>query len=251
MPLCTSEKANNSLNVCNSFECDGGDTTFIKNSFGLTSLNNKIPMPEVRLLEQDFSLNKVLQPREARKLHELQLLDAATEALEVNEWDVMEVKGHRVSSMERRMPKEGYTRTKHVRFLCKFRNGQENWAQADAVRLQDPIPAIQYIKREGLVAKANFVWAQAFLKDGDRLAKMVNAFKVKVDRSPKFKFGIRVPRNPRHAMELDLMNGTNAWKEAMGIELGQINKYETFSVLENHESCLILTRKYLTTWYLM
>jgi hypothetical protein len=62
---------------------------------------------------------------------------------------------------------------------------------------------------------------------------MVNAFKAKVDRGPKFKFGIQVPRNPHHAMELDiLMNGTNAWKEAMGIELGQINKYETFRVFE-------------------
>jgi hypothetical protein len=28
------------------------------------------------------------------------------------------------------------------------------------------------------------------------------------------------------------MNGTNAWKEVMGIELGQINKYKTFPVLE-------------------
>jgi hypothetical protein len=63
----------------------------------------------VRSLEQDFSINKILQPREARKLHELQLLDSATKALEVSKWDVMEVKGHRVSSMEWRVPKEGYT----------------------------------------------------------------------------------------------------------------------------------------------
>jgi hypothetical protein len=108
--------------------------------------------------------------------------------------------GHQVSFIERRVPKEGYTRAKHVRFLCKFRNGQENWAQADAEMPQDPIPTIQYIEREGLVAKANFVWAQSFLKDGERLAKMVNAFKAKVDRSPKFKFGIQVPRNLQHTM---------------------------------------------------
>ncbi len=213
----------------------GGETTFIENSPGLTSLNAKLRMPEVKSLEQDFSFNTILQPREARKLHELQLLDAATEALEVSEWDILEVKGHRVSSSERRIPKEGYTREKHIRFLCKFRNGQENWAQADAVRLQDPIPAIQYIKREGLAAKTNFQWAQSFLNDGNRLARMVNAFKAKVDRGPKIKFGIEVPRSPRHAMELDTMNGTNVWKESMGKELGQINEYETFRVLEADE----------------
>jgi hypothetical protein len=63
----------------------------------------------------------------------------------------------------------------------------------------------------------------------------VNAFKVKVDRGPKFKFGIQVPQSPHHAMELDKMNSTNAWKEAMGIELGQINKYKTFHILEGGE----------------
>jgi hypothetical protein len=31
------------------------------------------------------------------------------------------------------------------------------------------------------------------------------------------------------------MNGTNAWQEAMGLELGQINEYETFPVLEADE----------------
>jgi hypothetical protein len=103
------------------------------------------------------------------------------------------------------------------------------------VRLQDPIPAIQYLERQGLVSRTNFEWAQSFLKDGSRLARMVHAFKVKVDRGPRFKFGIEVPRYPRHALELDMTNGTNVWKEAMGIELRQINEYETFCILEAGE----------------
>jgi hypothetical protein len=80
-------------------------------------LNAKIEMPEVKALEQDFSFNTILQPREAWKVHELQLLDAATEALEVSKWDILELKGHRVSSTEPRVPKEGYTREKLIRFL--------------------------------------------------------------------------------------------------------------------------------------
>jgi hypothetical protein len=66
-------------------------------------------------------------------------------------------------------------------------------------------------------------------------AKMVNVFEAKVNRRPKFKFGIQVPRNPHHAMELGIMYGTNAWKEVMGIELGQINEFETFRVLEAND----------------
>jgi hypothetical protein len=62
---------------------------------------------------------------------------------------------------------------------------------------------------------------------------MVN--KARVDRGPKFKFGIQVPRNSCHGMELDIMNGMNAWKEVTGIELGQINEYKTFCVLEAND----------------
>jgi hypothetical protein len=147
----------------------------------------------------------------------------------------MEVNNHRVSTSERSLPGGKRTRSKHIRFLCKFRNGQENWAQADAVRLQDPIPAIQYIERAGLTALANFAWVTPFLKDGPRLASMVNAFKAKVAFGPKFKFGLEVPRNPRHALELDVISGNHVWKEAMGIELRQINEYQTFRVLGDGE----------------
>jgi hypothetical protein len=72
-----------------------------------------------------------------------------------------------------------------------------------------------------------FNWAQSWL------AKLVNTFKAKVKRDPKFKFWIQVPCNPHHAMELDIMNRTNALEESMGIELGQINEYKTFHMLED------------------
>jgi hypothetical protein len=35
--------------------------------------------------------------------------------------------------------------------------------------------------------------------------------------------GTEVPRSPQHAIVLDTMNSTNAWKESMEQELGQIN----------------------------
>jgi hypothetical protein len=76
-------------------------------------------------------------------------LDAATKAFKDN-----------VSSTKRQLSKEGYTRSKHVRFLCKFCNGQENWAQADAVRPQAPIPVIQYVDRE-----AHFEYLATYVDD--------------------------------------------------------------------------------------
>jgi hypothetical protein len=81
-----------------------GDTMFAETTSPLTTLHAKADMADVPSLEQDFSFNKILQPREAHRLHELQLLDAATEALEVSEWDVMEVNNHHISTSERSLP---------------------------------------------------------------------------------------------------------------------------------------------------
>jgi hypothetical protein len=65
------------------------------------------------------------------------------------------------------------------------------------------MPAIQYIKRSELTKHMNFAWVQSYLKDAPRLAKFVNAFKARVERGPKYKLGVEVPKSARHAAELD------------------------------------------------
>jgi hypothetical protein len=55
------------------------------------------------------------------------------------------------------------------------------------------------------------------------------------DSHRALKFGVEVPRSPRHATQLDQINGTNAWKEAIGKELLKIDKYETFRVPKDDE----------------
>ena len=46
--------------------------------------------------------------------------------------------------------------------------------------------------------------------------------------APKYKFGVEVPRNPRHAIQLDEQNGDTQWQDSMDKELKQINEYQTF-----------------------
>ena len=41
--------------------------------------------------------------------------------------------------------------------------------------------------------------------------------------SPQYKFGVRVPRTVKEALELDKQNGNNYWLEALQTEIGQIN----------------------------
>ena len=42
---------------------------------------------------------------------------------------------------------------------------------------------------------------------------------------PVYKFGVQIPRNHEHAMELDRINGNTFWRDAEKKELGQIDEY--------------------------
>lgn len=56
---------------------------------------------------------------------------------------------------------------------------------------------------------------------------MVRAFKATV-HGDKFMFGVKIPKNVRHALDLDKANGNNLWKESIEKELEMINKFQTF-----------------------
>ena len=60
---------------------------------------------------------------------------------------------------------------------------------------------------------------------------MARAFSATIHSSLKFKFGVKVPCNIKHAMELDQQNGDIQWQEAIELELKQINEYRTFCSL--------------------
>jgi hypothetical protein len=49
----------------------------------------------------------------------------------------------------------------------------------------------------------DFAWTKEKLESQEMLANMAQAFSTTICSSPKFKFGIKVPCNIKHVMELD------------------------------------------------
>ena len=54
----------------------------------------------------------------------------------------------------------------------------------------------------------------------------------------KFKFGVEIPRSPKHALQLDEEHGNNNWQKSIKKELDEINDYETFRLPEDGESLI-------------
>ena len=45
---------------------------------------------------------------------------------------------------------------------------------------------------------------------------------------PRYKYGVKIPRNLKEALEFDKENGNNKWSEAMKLEIKSINNLECF-----------------------
>ena len=116
-----------------------------------------------------------------------------------------------------------------VNWLCE---DMPTWIRLDALRLQAPFLVIEYASRRKEVREApNFSWTKEKLESQETVANMARAFSAMIRSSPKFKFGVEVPRNIKHAIELDRQNGDIRWQEAIELELKQINEYRTFRSL--------------------
>ena len=97
----------------------------------------------------------------------------------------------------------------------------------DAMRLQDALLVMDYVHMHGLQDRPYFEWTNTYLHDRERMEEMRRTLKAKVQRGPKFKFGVQVPNSPWQAAKLDRENGNILWRESTDKELGQINQYKT------------------------
>ncbi len=50
------------------------------------------------------------------------------------------------------------------------------------------------------------------------------------------KFGVEVPQSTKHALELDVAEGNDLWKQAMDTEINQLHAHNTFIVLEEGQT---------------
>ena len=66
------------------------------------------------------------------------------------------------------------------------------------------------------------------------MASMVHAYKASIN-GIQFMFGIEIPCNVKHALELDKANGNTLWQDSIALELKGMNEYHTFRHLKPGE----------------
>ena len=101
------------------------------------------------------------------------------------------------------------------------------------LRLHYPFKVYDYGKRMGILEHSSYNWIAVFRPSEESYQPLLQAYKAIITNEPQYKFGVRVPRTVKEALELDKQNGNNYWLEALQTEIGQINFYETFQLVED------------------
>jgi hypothetical protein len=108
--------------------------------------------------------------------------------------------------------------------MIKWENGAKPLRKIAAV---DPVICALYAKAHNLLEEPGWKRFKSIAKKEKKLICMVNQAKLRLyNTAPKYKYGLKVPRDYWHALRLDaLHDNTKCWHDAVSTELGQIDDY--------------------------
>ena len=124
-----------------------------------------------------------------------------------------------------------------VFYKVQFQDGDKSWVHMDNLRVDDPHLMIDHAIQHDILDAPGLEWMKTYLAQDDDNYNLVQAFRTakKSGKERKFHFGIEVPQNPKHALELDKLNGNDGWARSIKKELDEINQYNVFRVVPDGE----------------
>ena len=161
------------------------------------------------------------------------LTESLSESINPDGYEVGHIKeicGYRVEA-EKAVPKSnGFITSKNGRQVPKittkgwyikvrWNDDTTTWVPMGLLKNAEPIMLAEYARTMGIQSEPAFLWwTSHVLKKKSRLVSKVKALLHKNN----LKFGIVVPRNIRHALQLDETNGNSHWQDAISKEMSNV-----------------------------
>ena len=107
--------------------------------------------------------------------------------------------------------------------LIEWETGEQTWEPLSNIIASDPYTCTVYAKEHNLLNTPGWKFLKRHARTARRLITTLKKSKYRQARaSRKYKHGWEVPRDYAHALQLDIHNGNNKWKEAIDLEIEQI-----------------------------
>ena len=113
--------------------------------------------------------------------------------------------------------------------LIEWETGEHTWEPLSNIIASDPYTCAIYAKEHDLLNTPGWKLLKRHARTARRLIRTLKKSKYRQAKaSKKYKHGWEVPRDYAHALQLDIQNGNNKWKDAIDLEIEQIKEYQVF-----------------------
>ena len=131
-----------------------------------------------------------------------------------------------------RRARGGRGKTRGWFLQVEWLNGEVTWEPLTALKDSTPYEVAAYAQENDLLNEPAFAhWAKHVLKKRDRYVRIARKRKL----NNRYKYGIEVPRDVAHAIELDRKNGNTLWQDAIAKEMGSLGDHSVFKLLARGE----------------
>jgi hypothetical protein len=113
--------------------------------------------------------------------------------------------------------------------LVEWENGEITTEPLSVIAANDPVTCAAYAREHDLLDVEGWKHFWNLAKHEKHFLRLIKQAKMKsYHRSPKYKFGYRVPKDYEEALKLDELNQNTKWKDATITKMSQLKEYECF-----------------------
>ena len=180
------------------------------------------------VVKQMEPLNTAPRMEEIRAYH--LNLDRINQLLDPDEederWRVQKVLKHRLVT-SKDQPERMFVKVRYA-------DQVDSYMPLDTLRIHDPFIATMYAEKNNLKDQDHWKWVHHYIQDNPCTSILLNVFKTTTQNEKQYKFGVEVPRSPKHAIAMDKAAGNTGWQDSMDLELNQLNDFKVFKVLPDN-----------------
>ena len=120
------------------------------------------------------------------------------------------------------------------KLLILWENDEQTWETFKSIKETDPITLAKYAHDKKMINTPGWKWCKRYSRNPSKFINLSRIFaQRKFRKAKKYKFGVEIPRNLKHALELDKINGNNLWGEATEKEVNEILEHATFIIVDD------------------
>ena len=113
--------------------------------------------------------------------------------------------------------------------LIEWETGQMTCESLSNIIASVPYTCAVYARKHDLLNTSGWKLLKRHARTARRLIRTLKKSKKRQAKaSRKYKHGWEVPRDYAHALQLDIQNGNNKWKDVIDLEIEQIKEYQVF-----------------------